>query len=83
MSEIKLISKLEFDLINSNVIDYFDSFTTAKYEIGEEVLLRCYYSQLISSGNVDIRVRVLDISVASRNTAFLTTLYRIRFEKIC
>jgi hypothetical protein len=82
MNGIKCISRMEYDLIVSGSLSFFDTFSYSDYSIGAFVYLRCYYTSLVSSSNVDLLVKILDIVSISMNVKSGKHLYRVYFEPV-
>lgn len=82
MKGIKLISRLEYDGIINNSIDFFDTKLQSEYRISQAVTLRCYFSTAISSNAVDMVVIVRDVVRISFNSISKISLYRVYFEVV-
>jgi hypothetical protein len=80
MNGIKCISKMEYDLILDNSINYFDTFFPDEYAIDSFVDLRCYFHSVISSTAENLTVKVVNKFVVSRNTVSCKDLYRVVFQ---
>lgn len=79
---VKLISKIEYEMITINMIDYVDTFHPGKYIVGDIVSLRCYFAQRYEVSVSEIYVKVLDVVSISFNMYSKLTLYRMYFERI-
>jgi hypothetical protein len=82
MNGIKLISRLEYDSIINNSIDFFDTKLQNEYRISQAVTLRCYFAAAISSNAVDMVVIVRDVVRISFNSVSKMSLYRVYFEVV-
>jgi hypothetical protein len=82
MNGIKCISKLEYDLISSGSINYFDTFFPNEYIEGNFVDLRCYFHSIVSGSAENLTVRVMNKFVISRNTVSEKSLYRVVFQPV-
>jgi hypothetical protein len=80
MTGIKCITKLEFDLITSGSVDYFDTFFPNEYVIGSFVDLRCYFHSIVSSSAENLTVLIVNKFIVSRNTVSAKSLYRVVFQ---
>jgi hypothetical protein len=80
MNGIKLITKLEYDLIISRSVDYFDTYDRSGYPVGSFVTLRCYFTSVVSDSGVDLTVLIKNVSSISFNRNSGITLCRIHFE---
>lgn len=79
-TKIKLISRLEWDLINSKQLNFIDTFVKDEFEIGEDVYLRCHYTEDIVDSYKQILVTVINVRTISFNTNFNKRLYRVEFS---
>lgn len=79
-TKIKLISRLEWDLINSKQLNFIDTFVKDEFVIGDDVYLRCHYWDEIVDGYKQILITVVNINVVSYNTLFNKRLYRVVFS---
>lgn len=79
-TKIKLISRLEWDLINSKQLNFIDTFVRDEFVIGDDVYLRCHYWGDIVDGYKQILITVANINVVSYNTLFNKRLYRVVFS---
>ena len=79
-TKIKLISRLEWDLINSKQLNFIDTFVKDEFVIGDDVYLRCHYWDAVIDSSRQILVTVVNIEVVSFNTGFNKRLYRVVFS---
>lgn len=79
-TKIKLISRLEWDLINSKQLNFIDTFVKDEFRIGDDVYLRCHYWDEFVDGYKQILITVVSINVVSYNTLFNKRLYRVVFS---
>jgi hypothetical protein len=77
--QIKLVSRIEFDLLKSGQIDFIDTFLKSEFEIGESIYLRCHYAQLYVDDFEQILKSVQRVSSISYNSNFQKYLYRVYF----
>lgn len=78
--QIKLVSRIEFDLLKSAQIDFIDTFLKSEFEIDESIYLRCHYAQLYVDDFEQILRTVKRVSSISYNSNFQKYLYRVYFE---
>lgn len=79
-TKIKLISRLEWDLINSKQLNFIDTFVKDEFRIGDDVYLRCHYWGDIVDGYKQVLITVVNINVVSYNSLFNKRLYRVEFS---
>ena len=79
-SKIKLISRLEWDLIIGKQINFIDTFVKDEFYVGEDLYLRCHYSADIVDGYKQILVAVINISTISFNSSVNKRWYRVEFS---
>ena len=79
-TKIKLISRLEWDLINSKQLNFIDTFVKNEFRIGDVVYLRCYYWGEIVDSSKQLLITVVNINVISYNSLFNRRLYRVEFS---
>lgn len=79
-SKVKLISRLEWDMILSKQINFIDTFVKDEFFVGENLYLRCHYSADIVDSYKQILVAVINISTISFNSSFNKRLYRVEFS---
>lgn len=79
-TKIKLISRLEWDLINSKQLNFIDTFVKDEFRIGDDVYLRCHYWNDIVDGFKQVLITVVNINVVSYNSLFNKRLYRVEFS---
>lgn len=77
--QIKLVSRIEYDLLTSGTINFIDTFLKDEFSIGESIYLRCYYSKYFIADNEQILKTVKSISTISFNQNFNKRLYRVYF----
>ena len=78
--KIKLVSRLEWDMINGKQINFIDTFVKDEFYVGEDLYLRCHYSADIVDSYKQILVAVVNISAISFNKSFNKRLYRVEFS---
>lgn len=79
--DIKLISRLEFDLIKEGKLNFVDTFVKDEFIEGESLYLRNHYYKLLCDTYDQILVTVNSIQSISFNTTFNKRLYRVYFSK--
>lgn len=77
--QVKLVSRIEFDLLTSGAINFIDTFLKDEFSIGESIYLRCYYSKYFIKDHEQILKTVKSISTISFNQDFNKRLYRVYF----
>jgi hypothetical protein len=77
---IKLISRLEYDLINSNQLSFIDTFSPNDFYTGKEFLMRCYFVFPVSNVPMDITATCVSVSALSYNSVSDKRLYRVNFR---
>ena len=77
--QIKLVSRIEYDLLASGTINFIDTFLKDEFELGESVYLRCHYSQGFNQTFEQLLKVVKSIIVVSYNQKFNKRLYRVYF----
>lgn len=77
---IKLISKLEYEVITARYLSFVDTFHPEKYVIGEVVTLRCYFAKRLEPTATELLVRIENVVIVSMNEYSKITLYRVHFS---
>lgn len=79
-TKIKLISRLEWDLVNSKQLEFIDTFVKDEFVIGDDVYLRCHYWDEFVNGYKQVLITVVNVKVVSYNVLFNKRLYRVEFS---
>lgn len=77
--QVKLVSRIEFDLLTSGTINFIDTFLKDEFELGESIYLRCYYSKYFITDHEQVLKTVKSVSTISFNQNLNKRLYRVYF----